>query len=246
MKVVGVIPARWGSTRFPGKSLALISGKPLIQWVIKAALRARSLDSLLVATDDERIMKVVAKLGAKAVMTRQDHPSGTDRIAEAVRDISADVVINIQGDEPLIDPNLIDKIADAMKTDEKWDMATAVAPISSESDLVNPTVVKVVWDAKGQALYFSRSVIPFVREKTDSADIRHWRHIGIYAYTKVFLGKFVKTPPCALERAEKLEQLRALHIGGRIAVVQTNEAGIGVDTPEDVKYVEEVMRKARS
>jgi 3-deoxy-manno-octulosonate cytidylyltransferase (CMP-KDO synthetase) len=246
VKIVGVIPARWGSTRFPGKSLAPICGKPLIQWVVEAALRAKSMHSLVVATDDERIMDVVRKLGVTVVMTKPDHPSGTDRIAEAVRNISADVVINIQGDEPLIDPKLIDNIAGVMQAGEKWDMATAAAPISSEGDLVNPAVVKVVWDAKGKALYFSRSVIPFVREKTESANVRHWRHIGIYAYTKAFLGRFVKTPPCALEQAEKLEQLRALHIGGRIAVIQANEAGIGVDRPEDVKYVEEVIRRRES
>lgn len=242
MRVAGVIPARWGSTRLPGKSLILICGKPLIQWVVEGAKRARKLDSLMVATDDERIVEAVKGLGVKAVMTRHDHPSGTDRIAEAVQGVEAEIVINIQGDEPLIDPGLIDRLADVMLQDPQWDMATAASPILSETDLKNPSVVKVVWGEKRQALYFSRSVIPFVRDNDlgESACV-HWRHLGVYAYRKTFLNRLVRTPPCLLERAEKLEQLRALHIGARMVVLEAGDAGVGVDTPEDVRYVEKAL-----
>jgi 3-deoxy-manno-octulosonate cytidylyltransferase (CMP-KDO synthetase) len=242
MNVVGVIPARWGSTRLPGKSLILICGKPLIQWVVESARKARRLESLLVATDDERIVEAVKGLGVKAVMTRPDHPSGTDRIAEAVEGLDVKVVVNIQGDEPMMDPGLIDRLADVMLQNEQWDMATAASPILSETDLKNPSVVKVVWNEKRQALYFSRSTIPHVRDQDmGDAPRLHWRHLGIYAYRKAFLNALVKTPPCLLERAEKLEQLRALHIGARMVVLETGEAGIGVDTPEDVPHVEKAL-----
>ena len=244
MNVVGVIPARWASTRLPGKSLLPIAGKPLIQHVLERCREARRLDLLLVATDDQRIYDAVARLGTEAVMTRADHPSGTDRVAEAVRDREADVIINIQGDEPLIDPRLIDRLAEPMLGAADWDMATAAAPVAGVSDLRNPSVVKVVWDAGGRALYFSRAPIPFDRA-TDGGHQPglHWRHIGIYAYRRRFLAKLVQTPPCPLELAEKLEQLRALHIGARIAVLETDEAGCGVDTPADVPYVEALIRR---
>ena len=246
MKVVGVIPARWGSTRLPGKSLIPIAGKPLIHWVVEAAQRARKLDSLLVATDDGRIADAVKGLGVRAVMTRSDHPSGTDRVAEAVEGTDAEVVINIQGDEPMMDPGLIDRLAEVMLQDEQWDMAKAASPILAESDLKAPSVVKVVWGEKRQALYFSRSVIPFVRDADPGGGpVVHWRHVGIYAYRRTFLSRLVRTPPCLLERAEKLEQLRALHIGARMVVLEATAAGIGVDTPEDVKYVEKAMTAGR-
>lgn len=241
--VIGVIPARWGSTRFPGKSLAPICGKPLIHWVIERVLRARRLSEVLVATDDMRIADAVGGKGVRAVMTRPDHPSGTDRIAEAVGRTRADVIINIQGDEPLIDPGLIDRLADSMLSKLEWDMATAAAPLTDEKELNTASVVKVVCNKFGQALYFSRSVIPFVRDADTEHEGLYWRHVGIYAYRGAFLKKLVKTAPCALEKAEKLEQLRALHIGGRILVLKAGRAGIGVDTPADVKYVEKELRK---
>lgn len=246
MRIVGVIPSRWASTRFPGKSLALLCGKPLIQWVLEGVSRAKRLDAVLVATDDDRIRAAVERLGGTVAMTRPDHPSGTDRIAEAVAGMDCDVVINIQGDEPLIDPRLIDRIADLMAGPGGWDMATAATPITNEVDLNNPSVVKVVWDENHRALYFSRARIPHVRDlDSGGAAVRplHWRHIGIYAYRNSFLQKLVRVPPCALEQAEKLEQLRALHIGVRMAVLETEEPGIGVDTPQDVNYVEEVIRQ---
>jgi 3-deoxy-manno-octulosonate cytidylyltransferase (CMP-KDO synthetase) len=238
-----VIPARWGSTRFPGKSLVSICGRPLLHWVVENARRSRRLDTLIVATDDERIAESAQLAGVRAVMTKPEHPSGTDRVAEAVADLEGDVVINVQGDEPLLDPRLIDRLADVFE-DERWDMSTAVTPITDPSFLRNPGVVKAIWDADGAALYFSRSLIPFVRDPDDApAGTLHWRHLGVYGYRRSFLERLVKTEPCQLEKAEKLEQLRALHIGGRIAIIQTEDEGIGVDTPQDVAYVERLIRQ---
>lgn len=242
-RVVGVIPARWASTRLPGKALALICGKPLIQWVLERVRLATRLDEVIVATDDERIRSVVTSLGGIAVMTRVDHPSGTDRVAEAVAGREAGIVINIQGDEPLIDPGLINGLAEVMVEEQEWDMATAVTPIHSAEELNKSSVVKAVFDEQGRALYFSRSVIPFVRD-TAPAELTHWRHVGIYAYRRGFLDRLVKAPPCVLELTEKLEQLRALHLGARMKVVETQEIGLGVDTPEDIALAEAAIKRA--
>lgn len=260
-RVIGVIPARWASTRLPGKPLAIIAGKPMIRRVAEQAVKARSLAAVLVATDDRRIADAVASFnipGVKAVMTRADHPSGTDRIAEAVADEPCEAVINIQGDEPLMDPALIDQLADVIVSGE-WDMATAAAPIEKDEDLNNPSVVKAVFARDGQALYFSRSVIPFVRDaakkvdeasslifpndgmRLEASSTIYWRHIGIYAYRRDYLLKLVAEPPCRLENLEKLEQLRALHIGCRMKVLPVAEVGIGVDTPEDIVKVEQIL-----
>ena len=244
MNIVGVIPARYGSTRLPGKSLVEICGKPLVQWVYERASQANALSSLVIATDDDRIMQAVDAFGGKAVMTRVDHPSGTDRIAEAVSGIDCDAVVNIQGDEPLIDPELINKIAGELSSGGGWDMVTAVCPIRDESDVNNPAVVKAVWAADGAALYFSRSPIPNVRDDAPPEGHQYWRHIGIYGYTRSFLEKIVTQPPCALELTEKLEQLRALDMGGRMKIVQTDEVGLGVDTPEDVPKAEAALKAA--
>lgn len=247
VEVIGVIPARWGSTRFPGKSLAPICGKPLIQWVVERARLARSLRAVVVATDDERIRAAAQALGVEVAMTRPDHPSGTDRIAEAVQGRAADVVVNIQGDEPLIDPALIDSVGQALAGGDAWDMATAATAIRDEADVANPSVVKVVSDAAGRALYFSRAAIPFVREKDSgfaAGEPLYWRHIGIYGYRRSFLERLVREPPCVLEQAEKLEQLRALHLGCRMKVIRTAEVGLGVDTPEDVARAEKALRAA--
>lgn len=242
-RVVGVIPARWASTRLPGKALALICGKPLIQWVLERVRLATRLDEVIVATDDERIRSVVTSLGGSAVMTRVDHPSGTDRVAEAVAGREAGIVINIQGDEPLIDPGLINGLAEVMVGDQEWDMATAVTPILSADELNKPSVVKAVFGEQGRALYFSRSAIPFVRDAAP-AGLTHWRHVGIYAYRRGFLDRLVKAPPCVLELTEKLEQLRALHLGARMKVVETREIGLGVDTPEDIALAEAALKRA--
>jgi len=243
MRAVGVIPARWHSTRFPGKSLAVLCGKPLIVWVVENARRARMLDALIVATDDERILRAVRDCGVEAVLTRAEHPSGTDRVAEAVRNVEADIVVNIQGDEPLIDPGLIDRLVRALLARRDWDMATAAAPMVRREQVAVPGVVKVVCDAEGRALYFSRSVIPFARGAPEGIGPvpLYRRHIGIYAYRKTFLERLVATPPCELEQTECLEQLRALFIGARILVLDSHEQGIGVDTPEDLEYVAQLI-----
>lgn len=242
-RVIGVIPARWASTRLPGKPLAMIAGKPMIQRVAEQVVKAKSLSAVLVATDDQRIVDAVASFkipGVKAVMTSANHPTGTDRIAEAVANEKCDALINIQGDEPLIDPALIDRLAEVMASGD-WDMATAAAPIKNETDLKNPAVVKAVFARDGQALYFSRSVIPHVRDAGTDATGAHWRHIGIYAYRRDYLLKLVAEPPCRLENLEKLEQLRALYIGCRMNVLQVEDVGIGVDTPEDILKVEAIL-----
>ena len=241
MRVIGVIPSRWGSTRFPGKSLHPICGKPLVQWVVEAVKRARSLDAVLVATDDARIARAVEGF-AQVAMTRPDHPSGTDRVAEAAKPEDGDIVINIQGDEPLIDPALIDALAARMKADPGWAMATAACPIRTLRDLEARTVVKVVLARDGGALYFSRLPIPCRRDgEPDLGSGLYLRHLGIYAYRGAFLKRLVSEPPCALEKTESLEQLRALYLGGRIAVIQTEDQGVGVDTPEDVAAVERIL-----
>lgn len=227
----------------PGKALVPLCGKPLIQWVLERVRKARQLDAVIVATDDERIREAVSALGGVAVMTKPEHPSGTDRVAEAVAGSTAGVVINIQGDEPLIDPELIDGLAQVMVDEPEWDMATAATPVSDEAELNKSSVVKVVWDERGRALYFSRSVIPFLRD-TRPAGLKHWRHVGIYAYRRGFLDRMVATAPCLLEQAEKLEQLRALYLGARMKVMPAREAGLGVDTPEDVAPAEAALRAA--
>ena len=243
MRVIGVIPSRWGSTRFPGKSLHPICGKPLVQWVVEAVKRAHSLDEVLVATDDARIAEAVQGF-AKVVMTRPDHPSGTDRVAEAAKPGDDDIVINIQGDEPLIDPALIDELVARMKADPGWAMATAACPIRTLRDLEARTVVKVVLARDGGALYFSRLPIPCRRDgEPDLGSGLYLRHLGIYAYRGAFLKRLVCEPPCALEKTESLEQLRALYLGGRIAVIQTEDQGVGVDTPEDVAAVETILKR---
>lgn len=247
-KVVGVIPSRWGSTRFPGKSLALIAGKPLVVRVLERVRLAKRLDEVWVATDDERIRSAVEAAGGKAVMTKPDHPSGTDRIAEAVAGTDAEVVLNIQGDEPLIDPGLIDAVAESLDGEGAWDMATAATPIRSARELESPDVVKVVTDGAGGALYFSRSPIPHVRGAAAGSgpvEGAHWRHVGLYGYRRAFLEKMVRTPVCELERLEKLEQLRALWLGGKIRVLFCEESGVGVDRPEDVARVEAMLREGR-
>ena len=246
--IIGVIPSRWGSTRFPGKSLAMIAGKPMIQWVVERVKQAQKLDAVIVATDDQRIADCVLNLHMEDVriaMTRPDHPTGTDRIAEAVQSIDADAVINVQGDEPLIDPLLIDELADVIASSD-WDMATAATPITDEHEINDPSVVKALFNRHGQALYFSRSTIPHIREPEGvSPKGIYWRHIGIYAYRRDYLLKLVAEPPCALESLEKLEQLRALDMGCRMKVIQTQDFGIGVDTPSDVAKAEALLAKLK-
>ncbi len=243
MKIYGVIPSRFGSSRFPGKPLALLAGKPLVAWVVEAVQKAQSLDEVLVATDDTRIADAVAQYGGKAVMTPSELPSGTDRIACAAGDFADDdILVNIQGDEPLIDPALIDALVAKLQADPKWEMATAVTPIRSTEDLAAKTVVKVVLDRDDGALYFSRAAIPCDRDNpSDLSSGLYVRHLGIYAYRGAFLKRYIAEPPCALEQTEKLEQLRALWMGAKIAIVRTTDEGIGVDTPEDAERVAKIL-----
>lgn len=245
MKVYGIIPSRFGSSRFPGKPLAMLAGKPLVAWVVDAVKKATTLDEVIVATDDERIAAAVQQYGGRAVMTPSELPSGTDRIAVAAGDFADDdILVNIQGDEPLIDPKLIDELVAKLKGDERWSMATAVTPIKSAADLAAKTVVKVVLDRDDGAMYFSRAPIPCDRDnEADLASGLYVRHLGIYAYRGAFLRKYVAEKPCAVEMTEKLEQLRALWMGAKIAVVKTDDEGIGVDTPEDAKRVEKILHE---
>ena len=242
MRIVGVIPSRWGSTRFRGKSLHPICGKPLVQWVAEAAQRAKALDEVIVATDVPQIAEALKSTPVRVVMTRSDHPSGTDRVAEAAAPGDEDIIINIQGDEPLIEPALIDALAERLKNDRRYEMATAATRITSMRDLEARSMVKVVCDRDGGALYFSRLPIPCKRDGEPELAM-YLRHIGIYAYRGKFLKQLVKEPPCTLELTESLEQLRAMWLGARIAVIETAHAGAGVDTPEDVTHVEALLRQ---
>jgi len=238
MKTLGVIPARYGAQRFPGKPLALIAGKPLVQRVYEQARQAQRLDRVVVATDDLRIADAVKKFGGEVVMTPSTCPSGTDRAAEVARQSDCDRIVNIQGDEPLMRPEMIDQLVDGLGDS---DMATLARPIESAEILADPNNVKVVFAHNGNALYFSRHPIPFVRDT--GATTKHFRHLGIYAYQREFLLKFVQLPQSALEQAEKLEQLRALENGFTIKVLVTPYDSVGVDTPADVQRVEKILRE---
>ena len=253
MKKYGIIPSRFGSSRFPGKPLAMLAGKPLVAWVVEAVKKAKSLDEVFVATDDERIVKAVEEYGGVAVMTPSELPSGTDRIACAARNHFGgdfgddDILVNIQGDEPLIDPKLIDELVAKLESGKGFEMATAVTPIKSAADYAAKTVVKVILDRDDGALYFSRAPIPCDRDNVPSFQASqtslYVRHLGIYAYRGGFLKRYIAEPPCALEKTEKLEQLRALWMGARIAVVRTADEGVGVDTPEDAERVAAILQK---
>lgn len=240
-QIVGILPARWASTRFPGKPLHPIAGKPLIQHVWERCRACSKLDSLLVATDDDRIRAAALTFGARVVMTSPAHPTGTDRLAEAVRAVpEATHIVNIQGDEPLIDPDLIDALAAAIAGDPALDMVTAANPIAPDDPAVqDPNVVKVVMDLNGRALYFSRSPLPYFRNPVPGLSVL--RHKGIYAYTRRFLERFVTWPPSPLERAESLEQLRALENGATIRIIPTADTSPGVDTPEQARHIESLL-----
>ena len=241
MKVLCVIPARYASTRLPGKPLADICGKPMICRVYDRAKLAKRVEKTVVATDDERVKRAVEEDGGEAVMTRKDHNSGTDRLAEAVAGYpDMKLVISVQGDEPLIEPNVIDRLAAAFDDDEDLMMATVKARMDDEEDMRNPNNVKVVTDKDGYALYFSRSLMPYPREDTDCPV---YKHIGIYAYRRDFLLKYAKMPQTMLEKTESLEQLRALENGFRIKVIESDANFVGVDTAEDLSRVNEIYGK---
>lgn len=243
MDVIGVIPARYASKRLPFKLIRKILDKPLIQWTWENAKSARLLDKLIIAYDDVEIERVAREFKAEIVYTSPKHLSGTDRIAEVVRDIDVKIVINIQADEPLIDPLVIDTLAEEMLSNPKIYMATARKRITNPKEINDPNVVKVICDKNGFAIYFSRLPIPFYREKQDN--LVYYKHLGIYAYTKDFLFTFKNLPASYLEEAEKLEQLRVLEAGYDIKVIETNSDSIGVDTEEDLKKVEEILRRRK-
>jgi 3-deoxy-manno-octulosonate cytidylyltransferase (CMP-KDO synthetase) len=243
-RIVGVIPARYGSSRFEGKVLANIAGKPMIQWVYEQASKSRTLDELFVAVDDPRVQSRVEQFGGKAVLTAANHKSGTDRIAEAVEKMPADIVVNIQGDQPLIDPDMIDEAVKPMIDDPEIQMSTLKREIE-EDEFEDPGVVKVVVDNRDFALYFSRSLIPYPRY---DENIRVFEHVGLYVYRKDFLLKISKMPQGYLEKIESLEQLRVMEKGYKILVVETKvdrSAGISVDTPEDLKKVEKIINQMK-
>jgi 3-deoxy-manno-octulosonate cytidylyltransferase (CMP-KDO synthetase) len=251
--IVAIIPARYGSTRLPGKPLSDIHGKPMIQHVYERVGRARRPAHILVATDDERIEAVVAGFGGRAVLTSPAHPTGTDRLAEAVLGTEAEIVINVQGDEPLLDPEGVDAAVEPLLEDPGLPMATLSSPLVDLDELSSPAVVKVVTDGVGDALYFSRSPIPYLREASGrgQAALREAlarglvrKHVGLYAYRRDALLRLASLPPVPLEQAEELEQLRALHHGMRIRVVHRQAAGsVAVDTPQDLERVRALLAR---
>jgi len=240
MRAVAIIPARFAATRFPGKPLAPIAGVPLVQRVWQGTREAKSVERVLIATDDARIAEACRAFGAEVAMTRGDHPTGTDRIAEAAAGLDADVIVNVQGDEPLIEGPVIDATVALLARDPELPMATVVHP--AEPDAANdPNRVKVVIDRRGRALYFSRSPLPYVRGE---APPRIWQHVGLSAYRRAFLLEYVRLAPTALEKAESLEQLRALENGHPIGVaIVENWRSVPVDVPDDVARVEAVLRE---
>jgi 3-deoxy-manno-octulosonate cytidylyltransferase (CMP-KDO synthetase) len=237
--IIACIPARWSSTRFPGKPLIQLAGKSMIQHVWERCKKAQLVDEVVIATDDDRIHRAATSFGAKVVMTDPKHESGTDRIYEACQTFSQMThVINVQGDEPLISPLLIDQLAKTLKENEKVEMITAAAPLKDIEMRNDPNVVKVILNTLGEAIYFSRSCIPYPRQEVGA---NYLRHLGIYGYQKTFLQKFVQWEPSLLERTESLEQLRAVERGVRIKVEITNESTPGVDTPEQAKMIEKIL-----
>ena len=242
-KAAGIIPARWGSTRFPGKPLHKVAGKPLLQRVWERCMRAKRLEAVIVATDDMRIAEAAFDWGAEVALTSRRHRSGTDRVAEvAAKAAEFTHLLNIQGDEPLTDPKLLDRIVGKFEDDRTLEMITAAHRFAGQADVASPHQVKVVLDAKGKALYFSRAPIPFVRDSGTRATFL--RHQGIYGYTRDLLLRFVRWKPSPLERAESLEQLRALENGIRIHVLVTKTGSPGIDTPEDAAALEQILARA--
>ena len=241
-KAAGIIPARWGSTRFPGKPLYLIAGKPLLRHVWERCRRAKKLDSVIIATDDLRIANAAFDWGAEVALTSPRHQSGTDRVAEvAKKGKEFGYVVNIQGDEPLVDPRLIDRIVEKLRSDRKIDIVTAAHSFEDAAEASSPHQVKVVLDLRGRALYFSRTAIPYPH---NVSQIKYLRHQGIYGFRRETLLQFVKWKPTLLERAESLEQLRALENGVSVHVLVTNDGSPGVDTPEDAIALERKLARA--
>jgi 3-deoxy-manno-octulosonate cytidylyltransferase (CMP-KDO synthetase) len=243
-RVVAIIPSRYRSTRLPGKPLAMIAGKTMVEHVYRRAAAATRVDAVVVATDDERVAEVVSAFGGTAVMTRDDHATGTDRLAEVSRALEGDIVVNVQGDEPIMTAEAIDAVVTLLQSNAADVMATLRRRVMDLSDLDNPSVVKLVADNAGYALYFTRSAIPFVRPGLPAPVF--WRHLGLYAYRRAFLATLAALPSTPLEQAEGLEQLRALEHGYRISTAETQADTIGVDTPEDLERVRQHLGQGDS
>jgi 3-deoxy-manno-octulosonate cytidylyltransferase (CMP-KDO synthetase) len=253
MSVLAVIPARYASTRLPGKPLASIAGKPMIQHVVERVRRAQKVSRTIVATDDARIVSAVESFGGEAILTRPDHRTGTDRVAEVAARSEGEIYINVQGDEPLIDPSVVDALAEAMLDDAEIQIATPCTAILRAEDVMDPNITKVVRDFDSNALYFSHAPIawdrddPFLkkyRDAADSAGARHWKHLGLYGFRRSTLLEFPTLPPGELEALEKLEQLRWLENGFRIRVIETDYDAISVDVPADIASVEALLRES--
>jgi len=243
--VLAVIPSRFSAQRFPGKPLAMISGKPLVQWVWEAAKAAKRVTRVVVATDSEKIARAVQGFGGEPVMTSPRCPSGTDRVAQVARKSRAGIVVNVQGDEPLLQPHTIDRVVEVLQQDEQAVMSTAVRKAENEKEWRNPHAVKVVLDRLNYALYFSRAPIPAESHGGPLAQAPHWIHIGLYAFRRPFLFRFAALPPSTLEQAERLEQLRVLEHGCSIKAVVVSQPTCGVDRPEDVKKAERLLSLQR-
>jgi len=240
-KIIAVIPARYQSSRFPGKPLALIAGKPMIQHVYERVRQVECIERVVVATDDDRILKQVQSFGGEAVLTGECG-CGTERVYEAVRGNEYSIVINVQGDEPLIRPQMIKELIDTM-VKKNVPMATLCRELTDREDVINPNIVKVIMDLQGNAVYFSRNPIPYNRDNI--AGVRYFKHIGMYGYRKDFLEQYVHMPKSPLECAESLEQLRVLENGYKIAIAETQYDSIGVDLPEHIKQIEEILKNEK-
>jgi 3-deoxy-manno-octulosonate cytidylyltransferase (CMP-KDO synthetase) len=242
-KVVVVIPARYGSTRLPGKPLALIGGKPMIQRVFERARLAQRVNQVIVATDDERIVKAVEAFGGEVRLTRSDHRTGTERVAEVAAHVEGDVFVNVQGDEPLLDPAAVDTAVTSLLEEPPASIATVATPIKTPADIMDPNVVKTVLDFEGNAIYFSRAPIPWVRDTGSKVLARHLKHLGLYVFDREALLEYPTLPPGELERIEQLEQLRWLENGWKIRVAEVEHDAVSVDVPEDVARVEKLLQK---
>jgi 3-deoxy-manno-octulosonate cytidylyltransferase (CMP-KDO synthetase) len=240
-KVVVVIPARYGSTRLPGKPLVSLAGKPMIQRVYERAKMAKRVDQVIVATDDERIVKAVQEFGGEARMTRGDHRTGTERVAEVAAHVDGNVFVNAQGDEPLLDPAAIDTAVEALLEDPPASVATVATPVKVLSDVMDPNVVKAVLDFDGYALYFSRAPVPWVRDTAGKVHVKYWKHLGLYVFQRDALLEYPTLPQGELERIEQLEQLRWMENGWKIRVAEVEHDAVSVDVPEDVARVEKLL-----
>ncbi len=242
-KVVVVIPARYGSARLPGKPLISLSGKPMIQRVYERAKQARRVSEVIVATDDDRILKAVEGFGGEARMTRADHRTGTERVAEVAAHAEGDVFVNVQGDEPLLDPAAIDTAVAALLEEPIASISTVATAIKIPADIMDPDVVKTVLDFEGNALYFSRAPIPWARDTASKVQVRHLKHLGLYVFQRQALLEYPTLPQGELERIEQLEQLRWLENGWKIRVAEVEHDAVSVDVPEDVARVEKLLQK---